>query len=154
MTLRKLNESDYEAMLVLFEALDQLHVDARPDYFVPREDVYPKDAYDQTISDPECFLMGAFDEQENMTGVVRATLWNESGMVNTIKTVCLDDIYVLPECRHNGIGKKLFGEVEKWARECGAVRLDLHVWNFNEDAIKLYHSMEMVPQRYVLEKKL
>ena len=53
-----------------------------------------------------------------------------------------------------GIAKKLFLEVENWAREKGAVRLELHVWDFNRDAMALYTAMGMTPQRYVLEKKL
>lgn len=154
MRIRTLTEADYPEMLALCQALDELHVQARPDYFIHRDNVYPKDAFDATVADPECLLMGAFDTEENMTGFVRATLWNESGMVKTLKTVCLDDIYVLPEYRRGGIGQALFAKVEEWAREQGAVRLDLHVWDFNKGALAMYHAMGLTPQRHVLEKKL
>lgn len=154
MELRKLTSADYREMLVLYKALDEFHVEARPDYFVHRDEVYPREHYDAAISDPECLLMGAFDGQNRMVGVVRATLWDESGMVKGVKTVCLDDIFVLPGSRRGGVGRMLFNAVELWAKEQGAVRLDLHTWDFNKDAIALYRAMGMNVQRYVFEKLL
>lgn len=154
MELRKLTASDYDAALELYEALDEFHIQARPDYFVHREDVYPQEHFDAAVADPECLMLGAFGEDGTMTGIVRATLWHESGMVKTLKTVCLDNIYVLPAYRRSGIGAKLFAQVEAWAREQGAIRLDLHTWDFNQGAIAMYRAMGMTPQRYVFEKKL
>lgn len=154
MELRKLTASDYDEMLVLYKALDEFHVEARPDYFVHRDEVYPRDHYEHNLATSECLQLGAFDENDRMVGYVGATLWNESGMVKTVKTVCLDNIYVLPEHRRGGVGAKLFRAVEEWAKEQGAVRLDLHTWDFNKDAISLYRTMGMTPQRYVFEKNL
>lgn len=119
-----------------------------------QEDVFPQEAFEANMINPECLMLGAFDEPDNMIGLVRATLWKESGMVKTVKVVCLDDIYVVPEYRRDGIATKLFEAVEQWAREQGAARLELHTWDFNQGAIALYCAMGMTPQRYVFEKKL
>ena len=143
MIIRKLTPADYHGMLVLYRELDQFHVDARPDFFVRQEDVFPQEAFEANMINPECLMLGAFDEPDNMIGLVRATLWKESGMVKTVKVVCLD-----------GIATKLFEAVEQWAREQGAARLELHTWDFNQGAIALYRAMGMTPQRYVFEKKL
>ena len=97
--------------------------------------------------------LGVFDGAL-LVGIVRATLWEESIMRKDLKTVCLDDIYVLPTHRRRGIAAKLFAEVESWAKEQGAIRLDLHTWDFNKGAIAMYEAMGMTPQRYVFEKKL
>lgn len=155
MEIRKLTESDYDQVIELYKALDDLHAEARPDCCVrrPKEQVYPKDAYLHNLAYPEGLELGAFDGTQ-LVGVLRATLWNESGMVKGVKTVCLDDIYVLPTHRRRGIAAKLFTVTEQWARAEGATRLDLHVWSFNADALALYHAMGMTPQRYMLEKKL
>lgn len=152
--IRKLTVSDYSALLELYKELDELHIQARPDYFVRRDDVYPRDAFEHNIANPICIDLGAFDDSGKMLGFVEATLWNESGMVKTTKTVCLDNIYVSPAHRRTGIAAKLFEMVEAWAREQGAVRLDLHTWDFNQGAIAMYRAMGMTPQRYVFEKKL
>lgn len=155
MEIRKLIESDYYMVIELYKELDKMHVQARPDYFVHRDEdkIYPKDAFVHNLSYPGGLELGAF-ENEQLVGVVSATLWEESGMVKDVKTVCLDNIFVLPTHRRKGIATKLFADVELWAKEQGAVRLDLHTWNFNKNAIAMYQAMGMTPQRYVFEKKL
>ncbi len=155
MEIRKLAESDYDKVVKLYRELDELHVQARPDFFVSREkdEVYPKDAFIQNLANPDVMQLGVFDD-EQIVSVVRATLWKESGMVKDIRTVCLDDIFVLPAYRRRGIAAKLFTEVETWAKEQGAVRLDVNTWDFNKGAIAMYQAMGMTPQQYVFEKKL
>ena len=155
MEIRKLTESDYDMVIELYRELDELHVQARPDYFVHRnkDEIYPKDAFVHNISYPGGLELGAF-ENEQLVGVVNATLWEESGMVKDVKTVCLDNIYVLPACRRRGVAAKLFAKVESWAKEQGAARLDVYTWDFNKNAIAMYQAMGMTPQRHVFEKKL
>ena len=155
MVIRILRESDYDALAALYMQLDEMHVAARPDYFIPRksEDVYPKDAFLHNLAYPGCIEYGAF-EGDQLIGFASATLWNESGMRKDLKTVCLDNIFVLPTYRRKGVAAKLFTRIEFWAAEQGATRLDLHTWDFNDGAIAMYKAMGMVPQRYVLEKKL
>ena len=155
MEIRKLTESDYDMLSELYMELDEFHVQARPDYFVHRakDKVYPKDAFIHNLAYPGSLELGAFDN-EQLVGFVRATLWEESGMVKDVKTVCLDNIYVLPTHRRKGVATRLFAEVELWAKEQGAIRLDLWTWDFNKNAIAMYQAMGMTPQQYVFEKKL
>ena len=155
MVIRKLTASDYDMVVELYKALDEMHVQARPDYFVPREkaEIYPRNAFLHNLSHPAVLELGAF-EDEKLVGFVRASLWEESGMVKDLKMVCLDDIYVMPACRRRGIAAKLFAAAASWAKEQGAARLELHTWDFNRDAIAMYQAMGMTPQRYVFEKKL
>ena len=155
MEIRKLVETDYDQVIELYTHLDEFHVLARPDCFVYRErdKIYPTDAFVHNLAYPGGLDLGAFDN-ELLIGIVSATLWEESNMRKDLKTVCLDNIYVLPTYRRRGIAAKLFAEVELWAKEQGAIRLDLHTWNFNKGAIAMYESMGMTPQRYVFEKKL
>ncbi len=155
MVIRKLIESDYDMVVELYKELDEMHVQARPDYFVHRDkdNIYPKDAFLKNLAHPDVLQLGVF-ENGQLVGVVRATLWEESGMVKDVKTVCLDNIYVLPSHRRKGVATKLFTGVELWAKEKGAIRLDLHTWDFNKSAIAMYQAMGMTPQRYVFEKKL
>lgn len=155
MEIRKLTEADYDKVIELYKELDEFHVHARPDYFISRDKdkIYPKDAFIHNLAYPGGLELGAFDD-EQIVGVVGATLWEESGMVKDVKTVCLDNIYVSPTYRRRGIATKLFTEVETWAKEQGAIRLDLYTWDFNKGAIAMYQAMGMTPQRYVFEKKL
>lgn len=55
--------------------------------------------------------------------------------------IYLEDLFVLPEYRHQGIGKALLSHVAKLAveRDCG--RLEWSVLDWNEPAIGFYQSM-------------
>lgn len=66
----------------------------------------------------------------------------------------VDDMFVHPSYRGQKIATTLFHEMERRAKELGAGRIDLMVWEFNESAQKLYRSLGMIPQRYILEKLL
>jgi GNAT superfamily N-acetyltransferase len=50
----------------------------------------------------------------------------------------LDDIFVLPEFRGQGVGKAMFREVARVARERGMSRLEWSVLEWNENAIGFY----------------
>ncbi len=156
MEIRKLTEADYFSALELFFELDKLHADARPDWFVERdkEAIFPQAPFHAGINDSDCLFLGAFDTLGTMVGLVRATLWEDSGMVKNLKNVCLDNIYVRPQFRHQGIASEMYRTVELWAKELGAQRVELHVWAFNEAAMAAYRSWGMKPQRYVLEKEI
>lgn len=154
MLIRDLVAEDYPAFRNLYTKLDEYHVKMRPEDFVSRDDVYPQDAFLHNLDYPDGMRLGAFDADGTMLGFVEATLWNKCGMREDLKSVCLDNIYVLPEYRRMGIAAKLFDAVESWSRERGAVRLELHTWDFNKGAIAMYTAMGMMPQRYVFEKKL
>lgn len=111
MEIRKLTASDHDRAAELYSELDELHVQARPDYFVHREKdaIYPKDSCLHNLSDP-CFLeLGAFDG-EQLIGAASAALWNNSGMVKDVKTVFLENIYVSPAYRRRGAAGKLFAQ--------------------------------------------
>ena len=153
--IRQLVESDYDQVIELYTQLDEYHVQARPDCFVHRErdKIYPKDAFIHNLAYPGGMEVGAF-EGDRLIGFISATLWEGSNMRKDLKTVCLDNIYVLPAYRRRRIAAKLFAEVESWAKKQGAIRLELHTWDFNKGAIAMYEAMGMTPQRYVLEKKL
>ncbi len=156
MKIRNLTEADYPAFLELYYALDQLHAEARPDWFRPRakEEVFPREHFEAGVQDPDCLFLGAFDGHNTLVGIVRATLWDKSGMIEGLKNVCLDNIYILPAFRRRGIAGQLYRAVENWAREQQAARLELHVWDFNRDALAAYTAWDLTPQRYVLEKEL
>lgn len=153
MLIRNLTAEDYPAFRDLYTELDEYHVEMRPEDHVHRG-AYPEDAFLHNLTYPDGMQMGAFDDNGKMLGFVEATLWHKCTMREDLKSVCLDNIYVLPECRRMGIATKLFDEVEAWSRERGAVRLELHTWDFNKGAIAMYTAKGMTPQRYVFEKKL
>jgi GNAT superfamily N-acetyltransferase len=60
--------------------------------------------------------------------------------------IYLEDLYVRPEMRGRGIGKRLLVRLAQIARERGCGRVEWAVLNWNEDAIRFYRSLGALPQ--------
>ncbi len=69
-------------------------------------------------------------------------------------TLYVDDICVDENARGQGVGRRLFEHVEKYARDEGFYNITLNVWAFNEGARAFYESCGMQVQRYGMEKVL
>jgi GNAT superfamily N-acetyltransferase len=59
--------------------------------------------------------------------------------------IYLEDLFIEPEMRGKGIGKKLFLELIKIAKERNCGRVEWSVLNWNTPAIDFYKSMGAVP---------
>jgi ribosomal protein S18 acetylase RimI-like enzyme len=59
--------------------------------------------------------------------------------------IYLEDLYVRPEARAQGIGRALLVELAAMARREGYARLDWSVLNWNTSAIRFYESVGAVP---------
>jgi GNAT superfamily N-acetyltransferase len=59
--------------------------------------------------------------------------------------IYLEDLYVKPEFRGQGIGRALLTHLARLAKERGCGRLEWAVLDWNEPAIKLYKSIGAVP---------
>jgi ribosomal protein S18 acetylase RimI-like enzyme len=69
------------------------------------------------------------------------------------QVVILDDLYLKPEFRNRGQGRKVLHEVERIARALGAVQIFLEVERANEGAMRLYRREGFfVRNRFMMEK--
>lgn len=59
--------------------------------------------------------------------------------------IWLEDLFVVPEYRRQGVGKALLREVASIALRRGCGRLEWSVLDWNEPAVALYRSMGAVP---------
>jgi ribosomal protein S18 acetylase RimI-like enzyme len=65
---------------------------------------------------------------------------DEPFMVPEVRAT-VDSLGILPAWRRRGIGRQLMAAAERWAREHGAQRLMLSVWEFNDGAKGLYDAL-------------
>lgn len=151
MIIRKMIFEDYEQAEKLFLKLHNLHVNAEPDLYKTLDYIHKKRDFKKIVNSKNKILLCA-EESGRIIGVSN-TKFCTSGMTD-IKIAFMDALYVEDAFRGKGIGKKLFFETENIAKENGAKRLDLTVWEFNKEAINFYKSLGMQPQRYTFEKNL
>ena len=152
MEIRDMESKDYPEIDRLMKELHELHVKGRPDLYTELEHPYSREEFEKIVSDPEIIAILA-EEKSVVIGLCIGTLGKKSGMVE-MKTMYIEDLIVDRNFRGKGIASQLYEEMEERGRNTGAKRLDLMVWEFNNDAKRFYEKQGMRPQRYIYEKEL
>ncbi len=146
--IKELTTNDFEIVESIIAKLHKLHVENRPDFYIENEHPINKKEYKSMINNQDKINI-AYLVDYKIAGVCLATIKDRIE-----KSIYIDDIFVLEEFRHQGIATKLYKQVESIAKDIGAKRIDLTVWQFNTTALKFYKSLGMREQRIVLEKRL
>ena len=153
MHIRTLMSADYPIIDSYMQELHALHVQNRPDLFLPADHIYSEqDFFEITTGNQHIAL--AMEDSGFIAGFLIAALRTKSNMVSGPLTIYVDDLFVHPNYRGQHIATALFDEMEQQAKSLKAVRIDLMVWEFNEAAQELYKSLGMTAQRYIFEKSL
>ena len=158
MIIRKLGPDDFEQVDRLMQQVHQIHLQARPDLFIPLTHPLPEKTYQEMISSDQAICLAAeccedAEQKNQIIGICFVSMRNHCCMVDSL-TAYMEDLCVDEHYRHLGVGHQLFEQAEKLAKEKGATRLDLMVWDFNHSTIDFYRAMGMTPQRYIFEKNL
>ncbi len=61
--------------------------------------------------------------------------------------IYLEDLYVKPDYRHKGFGRRLMAYIAQWAKAKNCGRFEWAVLNWNTPAIELYEKLGAVPQK-------
>ena len=80
------------------------------------------------------------DKDDKLVGYLQAT----GRMPRRVRHVVSINIAILQVYTGQGLGGRLFGAAEEWARQCGIKRLDLSVMVNNIPAQKLYQKLGFV----------
>jgi GNAT superfamily N-acetyltransferase len=81
----------------------------------------------------------AFDADSKAVGY--ALFYENFASFRGQRGVYLEDLYVVPEVRRDGVGLALFTHLAALARERGCQRMDWQVLTWNEPAIKFYQKL-------------
>ena len=146
--IRELTINDFEIVESIITKLHKLHVDNRPDFYIENEHPISKKEYKAMLNNQDKISI-AYIVDDKIAGVCLATIKDKIE-----KSIYIDDIFVLEEFRHQGIATKLYKQIESIAKDIGAKRIDLTVWQFNKTAMKFYESLGMETQRKILETRL
>lgn len=153
MNIRLLIPEDYPVIDSYMQELHDLHVQGRPDLFIPASHIYSEADFREITTDGNHIALAMTDDHF-IAGFIIAAFRTKSNMVTGTLIAYVDDMFVHPSYRGQKIATTLFHKMERRAKKLGATRIDLMVWEFNESAQELYRSLGMTPQRYILEKLL
>ena len=152
MQIRNMTLNDYNDVDRLMAQVHLLHVNGRPDLYIDVDHIYSYEQFKEMVENEDMITILA-EEDDKVLGICMITMRAKTCMVKR-GTAYMEDLCVDESCRGRGIGKALFLYAKEASVKMGAERLDLMVWDFNEDARKFYEKMGMKPQRYIYESKL
>lgn len=152
MRIRDMRIEDYNEVDRLMAQVHKIHVEGRPDLYIDVEHIYSVNQFAEMVENEDMISVIA-EKEERVVGICFVSMRAKTCMVKR-RTAYMEDLCVDESHRGKGIGKELFKYARNRAKEMGAERLDLMVWDFNEDARMFYEKMGLTPQRYIYETKL
>ena len=153
--IRSAATKDLEAVLPLAEALHHLHRLQRPDIFPEFDQGSFHHQFLAAICRTDTQIFLAVSEEEQLLGYCSACsrLRTYPGLPAS-RILSVEELFVLPDFRREGIGSALFCRALDWGRQLGARSAELTVWGFNREAENFYHRFGMAVRSSMLELPL
>ena len=153
MNIRNAQIEDVNKISELMLQVAEIHSNARKDIFKEKSIEEIKIEFNNRINNKENILVA--EENNNIYGVIVYKIKEVKEHINLKDrtTLYIDELVVDEKVRKMGIGKNLFSEVKKIAKEKNYDAVELNCWNFNESAIQFYEKCGMNIQRLIMEIK-
>jgi len=140
--VRQASLRDYEELCALFDQLDEMHRQARPDMFQP----FPPPARTREqvahwLAQADSTVLVAQSE-EGVVGLAVVLTRAPSGFVGAAprKVIEVDNLVVRADQRGRKVGRRLLAAVVEWSRQRRATHVEVAVHAFNRDARRFYES--------------
>lgn len=138
---------DYDSLVALFDELDELHRQARPDVFRPFDGpARTRGQIEQWLTGPGSTVLVA-ERGLDVVGLAVLLTRPPSPFAGAVpnKVVELDNIVVRAGQRGQGIGRHLLEATVAWSRGQGASHVTVSVHAFNRDARRFYETFGFTP---------
>ena len=157
MNLRVLTEKDHNVFAKFFADLRHSHHEALPHIFKEKPYIPTAEVFSKMLSDPNCVLFGA-EKEGKLLGFCQLNFKEHPDIpeypIRPAKRAHIEELYVAPEFRNQGVATALIGEAKRQARNRHAAKLTLMVWDFNKNAIALYRKLGMTTTFCQMEEML
>ena len=152
MVIRQATMEDIPQLNELRKQVSLLHAQARPDMFKPG---FPPEVaafiFDMYNADNRHLLVAEEGERLVAYACLAEMETNETPYRPGRRYLEVDEFGVDASCRRQGIGRKLFDEIRRFAKEKGFDRIELNMWEFNDNALKFYESIGFTTYRRYME---
>jgi GNAT superfamily N-acetyltransferase len=145
--VRQASLRDYEEMCGLFDELDEVHREARPDFF----QAFPppartREQIAQWLAQADSTVLVAQSE-EGVVGLVVLLTRVPSAFAGAVprKVIELDNVVVRADQRGRKVGRRLLAAAVEWSRQRRATHVEVAVHDFNRDAQRFYESFGFAP---------
>lgn len=153
MVIRRAKEQDLDGIKRLLLQVGMVHHKGRPDLFKGNSRKYTDEELIGIIQDATRPVFVAADEKKLVLGYAFCVFqqYVNNNILTDIKTLYIDDLCVDENIRGQHIGKSIYDQVIRFARESGCYNVTLNVWSCNEPAMRFYESCGLNPQKVGME---
>jgi diamine N-acetyltransferase len=152
MLVRAAEGADVSAVAALNATVQQLHYEARPDWFVAPDREAIASWLTATLSRDDVFVFVA-EEDRRVVGYALATLHRRPAtpFTRAMAILEMDQIGVAGDARRSGVASLLLRRIADLRSEVGGDLVMLTVWDFNEVARAVFRSLGFVAAMHRLE---
>jgi diamine N-acetyltransferase len=143
MHIREATKSDYEVVHQIQKQVHEIHTKERPDHYKMADTTLDKEYFNSLIDGENTKVFLLEEDQPIAYTIITIKNTEERPILIPKKVVYMDDFGVDIKYRGKGLGKIFFGKILEFAKNIAANSLELSVWEFNENAIKFYESMNL-----------
>ncbi|MFD1738860.1 GNAT family N-acetyltransferase [Bacillus salitolerans] len=141
--IREATKNDYDVVHQIQKQVHAIHTKGRPDHYKMTDTTLDKEYFNNLIDgeNTKVFLLEV--DQPIAYTIITIKNTKERPILIPKKVVYMDDFGVDMKYRGKGFGKIFFAKILEYAKGIEADSLELGVWEFNENAIKFYESMNL-----------
>lgn len=153
MRIRRAEKQDINSINRLLLQVGMVHHKGRPDLFKGNSRKYTDEQLLEIIEDDSRPVFVAADEKDSVIGYAFCVFQQHlnNNILTDIRTLYIDDLCVDENIRGRHVGKRIYDEVIRFAKESGCYNVTLNVWSCNEPAMKFYEKCGLSPQKTGLE---
>jgi ribosomal protein S18 acetylase RimI-like enzyme len=139
--IERARAEDADSVAPLFDAYRQFY-GAAPDLAAARAFIAARLERAESV----VLLARSLPRESDSFGVVGfAQLYPSFSSVSLGPIVVFNDLFVLPSWRRSGVARSLIGETVRHGEQVGALRIHLSTQLTNAPALRLYQSLDFVP---------
>ena len=155
MQIRFAENKDIAGILRLLQQIGKLHHEGRPDLFREKAQKYGPSQILALLQDSKTpVFVAAREDQVLGYCFCKVKDYTLDPVMEAHLSLHIDDLCVDEQHRGKGIGKALYMEACRYAKMRRCYNVTLNVWSFNEQAVKFYESLGLMPQKLGLESIL
>lgn len=142
-TIRRAARGDARAVAQMWDRMARQHRQYDPesyDWATDSTEVF-REHFEQMVRKENIVLLVAADSQDQPVGYLVGLCTDAPEIFAVKRRGRINDLYVLPEQRGSGLGRRLMQAGLTGLKECGAEEVDLQVSRENTDAIRFYESL-------------
>ena len=141
MVIRFAKEDELERINVLRKQVNDLHVEGKPDVFKPGFSEELQNYVYYIFKDPEQKIVVADKDGEICGFAILHHIYKpENPFMKVRDFLDIDEFCVDEKHRREGIATALVEFIKNFAKEQGYHRLELNMWEFNQDALAFYEA--------------